>query len=75
MPSETITFIAFFYTYKKRPKKRSHKFAFFRPQFYVYTSAYIKVVEGIFEGGIFAHLVFKKIAPFRGKLFFHPPLK
>ena len=39
MPSETITFIAFFYIYEKRPKKRRDKFAFFRPQFHVYTSA------------------------------------
>ena len=33
MPSETITFIPFFYMYKKRPKKRRHKFPFLDPSF------------------------------------------
>ena len=45
MPSETTTFIPFFYMYKKRPKKRRYKFPFFRPQFYVYTSAYLKELK------------------------------
>ena len=41
MPSETITFIPFFCIYKKRQKKRRHKFPFFRPQFHVYTSEWM----------------------------------
>ena len=45
MPSETITFIPFFDMYKKLPKKRGDKFPFFRPQFHVYTSAYVAVPD------------------------------